>query len=135
MRYVVYLTLLTLGASLFVSHYWLKFRLLNRRFNYRITDIWAAMVGLVPTMLAAGNLHELGEAFRISNALIYVIGMAFFQVAGLAAGRMDLEIREQEPGIGPITAWSSAVSIVAGALLGLVAASFILPVIVALTLG
>ena len=135
MRYVIYLTLLTIGASLFVIHYWSKFRLLNRRFNYRITDIWAAMFGLAPTMLATANLHELSQAFQFSNGVIYVIGVAFFQIAGLAAGRMDLEIREHEPEIGPITAWSSAVSIVAGAYIGLLAAILALPLIVALTLG
>lgn len=126
MRYVVFLILLAGGGYLFVNHYWQKFRLLNRRFNYRITDIWAAMLGLSPTMIMAAIVNE--QKLSPKDLIFWITGtiaLAIVQIGGLAAGRMDIEIRESE--LGPVNAMSSAISIVTGALLGLLFGFILLP--------
>ena len=86
MRYAVFLILLAGCGYLFVNHYWRKFRLLNRRFNYRITDIWAAMVGLSPSMILAAIVtqHKF-SANELMTWIAAIAGLAMFQIAGLAA--------------------------------------------------
>ena len=117
-------------ASLLFWVYWNRFKEMKRRFNYRITDIWAATLALSPTLaLAAYVAKPDPEASSDSTGLLFwicaVIGLGLFQVVGLAAGRMDIEIRERE--LGPVTAGSSAISIVTGAILGLFASALFTP--------
>jgi hypothetical protein len=112
------------GAFLFVRPYWLRFQKTGRRFNYRITDIWASMLGLAPSMTAVTIFtNTIGQQmFHSKNdilMLLAIIGLTVFQIAGLAVGRIDIELTSSQP--GECTAFESGVSIVTGALLGLIA--------------
>ena len=105
----------------FLHGYWFRFQALGQPFHYRITDIWAAIAGLAPTMYAAAKLHEWRPVFGwdLFTVIIIVVAIGLFQIAGLAAGRMDLETRQNESKVGPVTAWNSAISILTGAYFGL----------------
>ena len=124
---VIFIVSLSICAFLFVRIWWTRFKRLNRRFNFRITDIYAAMVGLAPTM----GIIALFDSINRSSEPVFVIhigrsaqiltiaSMAIFQTAGLVVGRLDLELREGE--LPTITAWTSAISVVTGALIGIIA--------------
>ena len=119
--------------ALICRKYWRNFRRANRNkpFNYRITDIWAAMAGLTPSMALiaahyrAGVLSEPGPFWTLASLL------AISQIAGLFIGRVHIEI---PPHRGAKNAFDSAVSIVTGALLGILILVF-LPVALVICLG
>lgn len=126
-------------AFLFVRHYWLQFQRVGRRFNYRITDIWAAMLGIAPSIVAATVFLSSTESpnFRWEQArgpLLSIVALAVFQIAGLAVGRIDIEL---PPHFGARNGFESGVSIVTGALIGLLVycGSFTVMVIVLAILG
>ena len=105
----------------FLHGYWLRFQAVGHPFHYRITDIWAAMAGIAPTLFAAANLEEWRPVFHCNlfTGIAAIVTLGLFQIAGLAAGRMDLETRQNEAKVGPVTAWNSAISILTGAYFGL----------------
>ena len=123
----IFIVALSICAILFVRIWWTRFKRLNRRFNFRITDIYAAMVGLAPTMgliTLFDSINGSAEPEFVINidrsSQIFVIAsMVIFQIAGLLVGRLDLELREGE--LPTITAWTSAVSVVTGAMIGIIA--------------
>ena len=107
-------------AWVFVWMWWSNFRKLKKKFNYRITDIWAATAALTPTLWFAGEYARQAPGAKPEAAtvmlLIVIVG---FQVAGAIVGRLDLEIRKSE--FPEPTAWQSAVSTFSGAIIGIVA--------------
>ena len=122
MAMAVFIFLLLSFVLIFVGHYWSTFMASKRRFNYRITDIWAAMAGLSPSMICIALLSKHIETHGSGDERTHfytggLIIIAVFQVAGLIVGRIDIEPRERE--LGPITAWSSALSIFTGAFVGI----------------
>lgn len=135
--YVVFFLGIAALAAIALRRYWRRFKRMNCTFNYRITDIWAATLGLTPTLAMAASIAR--EPSHPSDAIgtVFIIcgpcGLALLQIAGLAIGRMDLEIRKAE--LGPATAWTSAVSIVAGAVFGLFAALVAVPLIFSIALA
>jgi hypothetical protein len=124
MTLFLFILFVLIFAALFVAHYWVQFVALKRRFNYRITDIWAAMAGLSPSMIAVSMFSESFKqnGLKTENmqlGLAAIIVLSIFQIAGLIVGRIDIELREKE--LGPITAWTSALSIFTGAFVGILA--------------
>ncbi len=110
--------------------YWNRFKVLKRRFNYRITDIWAATLCLTPSLaLAAAAIDVHGDnRINVEFARFLICaasGLAVYLVVGVVIGRLNIEFRERE--LGPITDWSSAVSIVTGGVFGILAGSIIIP--------
>jgi uncharacterized membrane protein YjfL (UPF0719 family) len=121
-------------AFLFVWHYWGRFRKLDRKFNYRITDIWAAMIGLAPTIALFTLILSEAERpdFSLENnwgGVAMLIALLTFQVAGLIAGRVNIEL---PPHSGAQSGWESGISIVTGALLGMLALALCFPVMMIL---
>lgn len=102
--------------------YWRNFRSAHpeRRFNYRITDIWAAMAGLTPSLALIAFIGRMRahEAAHDAEGLTMIAALlASSQIAGLFIGRLNIEI---PPHTGAETAFASAVSIITGAFIGMV---------------
>ena len=103
--------------------YWRRFKEdgAAKAFNFRITDIWAATVALTPTFVIASfiiteNDHrgwQRGDELGTTALLLVLAGS---QVVGLLIGRVHVEL---PPHRGARSACASAISIVAGGLIGL----------------
>lgn len=93
-------------------HYLRKFAGIGKRFNYRITDLWMALVCLSPACCV------LGKAFKSQRPgeLLLVGGLSFVgTLGGLVLGRIHIEL---PPHQGARNNAESAVSILTGALIG-----------------
>ncbi len=133
MQQLIFVAILILLAYCFLHGYWLRYQAVGRPFHYHISDIWAAMAGLAPTLFAATNLETWRPVLKwdLKTEIFIVVAMGLFQIAGLAAGRMDLETRQNEANVGPVTGLNSAISILAGAYFGLLmSAPFVLGIYV-----
>lgn len=113
-----YVLLLAFGL-----YWWKKFRLqrASTPFNFHITDIWAAMLGLVPSMLIAANAMkdwEKGVVGAFAGLLILIVPA---QILGLIVGRTHIEM---PPHSGAQNAFQSGVSILTGALFGILIGAF-----------
>jgi hypothetical protein len=116
---ILYLSLL-LGVSVY---YWNRFKKLgaNKTFNFRITDIWAAMAALAPTITTVSIIlkenevrgWQSGDAYGMAVLLIF-LGVS--QIVGLFLGRIHIEL---PPNRGAQSAWESAVSIFTGGWIGI----------------
>lgn len=121
---VLFATTYAFYLTLIARHYLLKLKRSGaaKTFNFRITDIWAAMVGLAPTIATLIAMLEDGPVGRglqtgeVLSIAAFVGIMAGGQVVGLIIGRIHIEL---PPHSGAQTAMDSAISIVTGALIGL----------------
>ncbi len=122
MIHVLFANLLVIIPTLVLYCYWRRFSALHRRFHYRITDLWAAVIGLFPTIISAAKIAEYDiRDHGLAYSIVVVVCVGIFQITGLIAGRLDIDIRTPS---SAVTAWASAVSIVTGALCGAVCALF-----------
>lgn len=88
------------------------------RFNFRITDLYAAVLCLSPVMAGLGYaIQEYNPQARDEWIWIWLTGLALAnQVLGLAIGRIDIQLpphNETEP-----SAMESAISILVGSVYG-----------------
>ncbi|HYG76821.1 MAG TPA: hypothetical protein VEK08_17590 [Planctomycetota bacterium] len=111
-----YLAVLVFAAR----HYWRAYKqnCPGRTFNYHITDIWAAMLALTPTLLLIKEVLAANPMMFWEENLFLGALIGAGQIAGLFVGRIHIEL---PPYNGAISAWDSAISILTGALLGAVA--------------
>jgi len=142
MRYIgplLYASFYFALLSIIAHDYWRRFKEdgAAKAFNFRITDIWAGIVALTPTFLIASfmiaeNDHrgwQRGDEFGTTLLLIFLAGS---QIVGLLIGRVHIEL---PPHRGARTAWASAISIVAGGLIGLlIPSAFIIAALYPVTL-
>ncbi|MCK6470372.1 MAG: hypothetical protein L6R28_01390 [Planctomycetes bacterium] len=123
-------TVLTLGASaLILARMLALLRRSGVRFNFRITDLYAAVVSLSPIMAGLGYaIQEYNPQARDEWLWIWWSGLALANmVLGLAIGRIDIQLpphNQAEPSV-----MESAISILVGSVYG-----FLLTVIVGIFL-
>lgn len=122
-RYYIVSIVYALGLVFIAFHYWKRFKKESAAgcFNFRITDIWAAMAAIAPTFFIVTVLIEENESRGwqrgdLLSVAILLLVLGVSQLVGLFVGRIRIEL---PPRSGARTAWESAVSIVAGGLLGL----------------
>src|SRR5262245_58545957 len=108
---------------LIARYYWKRFKQdgAAKAFNFRITDIWAAMAGLSPTIVIASLMLEdsMKAGFNVRDILgtLFIVALLWFgQVAGCFVGRVHLEL---PPHQGATSTLDSAISIFTGAWIGL----------------
>lgn len=108
--FICYLAFLLLVGR----YYWIRFKKNNPQlnFNYRITDIWAATLACTPSFLLLKFALDTFDTSLLAMFVAVLLG----QVAGLMIGRVHIEI---PPHQGAKNAVESAISIVAGALVGI----------------
>lgn len=98
----------------------------GRHFNFHITDIWAAMIGLTPSLLLAAHVsHSAAPEWQLFALLM----LAPAQLAWMFKGRLLAQEAELKAGSGHC-AMESAMIIVGSAL---VAVPFVLLSVLALT--
>jgi len=107
----------------FSLYWWKKFRIhrASMSFNFRITDIWAAILGLMPSVLLASYAIQEFERDKSLNFALFVLLLVPAQIVGLLMGRTHIEM---PPHTGAKNAFDSGVSILAGAMFGILLAAF-----------
>lgn len=110
----------TLFLTCYIIPLWLDYKSKSgaTTFTYSISDLWAACVGLLPTILLAAQLmpgfNGAGELlFRVAT-IIFVL---LHQVLGMIIGKLKYGIRQAGKTHSSI---QSALWIIAGALSGLI---------------
>jgi hypothetical protein len=101
---------------------WDHYKMLQKPFNYRVTDMWAAIVGLVPTIMLAAMTIESSHVRNGDDFGTYTLGTFIVltsQLFGLYIGRLSIEF---PPHAGAKSAFHSANSIFTGAAVGFVLA-------------
>lgn len=112
-------TVLTVGVSaLILARMLALLRRSGVRFNFRITDLYAAVVSLSPIMAGLGYaIQEYNPQARHEWLWIWWSGLALANmVLGLAIGRIDIQLpphNQAEP-----SAMESAISILVGSVYG-----------------
>jgi hypothetical protein len=96
------------------NFYWAKLTEGNVRFNYSISDIWAAIMALAPTLLVACNLIRNDSSG--SAPFLLVTLFATSQLAGIFIGRVDYLYDCRLTNL-PDDRWSSAWCILIGGVL------------------
>lgn len=119
--FVIMAATMIAGAVFYVRRYWLQYRDLKCAFNYRITDIYAAMFGCLPSILSFGSLMQRiqvshGDLEDVLLPSIFLLIFAIYQICGLVVGRIHLDIETYG---AKHTNFESATSIVTGAVLGI----------------
>ncbi|MCZ7649587.1 MAG: hypothetical protein M5U26_30725 [Planctomycetota bacterium] len=100
------------------------------RFQFRLTDLWAQVVSMVPTQLVAATAFSEAGASQRDLLLVLALGMALGQLAGGYIGMLN---REASRAKGNMTRLSALNYIAGGSLWGLF--TLILPGILALLLS
>lgn len=126
-RYLVTSALLlsySICLLLIADYFWIRLKRdgANKAFNFRITDIWAAMAGTAPSFWVVMYFNEDALQRGVQTGDLAVMAFALFlliggQILGLVIGRIHIEL---PPHSGAKNAFQSAVSIIAGALIGLI---------------
>ena len=118
---VIILYQFLLGGLAF--YFWRRFKkeCVGKAFNFRITDIWAAMAAFSPTFITFSytlkDIETRGwQRGDIGILWLVLLVLGASQLVGLLIGRIHIEL---PPHRGARTARQSAVSIVAGGLIGL----------------
>ena len=118
MRTVILFTLIcVIVLSAVARHYWRRYarECPQRTFNFRITDIWAAMIGLIPAVLLIANAMDSPTGIDLTKDIVFAVYLGLGQLVGLFVGRIHIEL---VPYNGAKNAWNSGISILAGAIYG-----------------
>ncbi len=79
------------GAA--VRHVWKIYRIRHAQFNFYITDLWAGILGLLPTYICIRVLPVYFAA-SVPQTVFMGITMFLFEILGMAYGLMMLKIQQ-----------------------------------------
>ncbi len=101
------------------------------RYKYRITDLYAFVIGMTPTMLAARYLSDLKPNPEQGLAMVLlIVAMAAAQVSGMFILSLEYYNRHDKSADAAnplkVSAWRSAMLIVLGGFVGLMMGGWIL---------
>ena len=98
---------------------WIEFKAKTNRqnFTYSITDLWAGIVGVLPSVIVAIYvLHCDRKIFGNIAVWLFVLLVAASQVCGMVIGKLRYEIQRS---LRPFSCLQSARYVILGALLAL----------------
>lgn len=125
-------TFIQLGLCAVILHYyWRRYRKAGRKFRYGLSDMLAAMVGLMPSVIVAAWLiiavtssPDFARNMNLVFGLFLLVLMVSAQATGMIVGRLRRVLRGEGDSKG---GWASALSVLIGALLGALCLSIALP--------
>lgn len=116
---------------LFVRYHWRSYKKQSQppNFTYSITDIWAAIVGLTPTLALTAYAIESSDNSNFSRMLTYAMFVGEGQLAGIFAGKLAT-LRPPERGERRVSNLRSGMEILLYAIIGAM-----LPIVYLITLS